>query len=101
MMVLVRASPGQEREATPPSVALLMTDLESLVVGTCKMMPQGTLTYLLNCNHNNKVLNRTILTQILPYLQHLASSRIDKTLPQMIKMCYLIQGIIVKSKERK
>ena len=66
MLVLVRASPGQEREATPPSVALLMTDLESLVVGTCIMMPLGTLTYLLNRNHNNKVLNRTILTQILP-----------------------------------
>src|ERR1700676_1354489 len=32
MMVLVRASLGQERGATPPSVALPMNDLESLVM---------------------------------------------------------------------
>jgi hypothetical protein len=58
--VLIRASPGQEKGATPPSVAFLRTDLESLVMGICPIMTLGAYSLLLNHVYN-KVINRTLL----------------------------------------
>jgi len=100
MMVLVRASPGLERGATLPSVALPMTDLKSLVVGTCILVLQCTHNQLLNRNHN-KVPNRTLPAQMLVLTLCLIPNKMDQVPLHLITMYHHKQKLVRKHNKRK
>src|ERR1700728_1566753 len=85
-MVLACASPGQEKGATPPSVALLRTDLERLVMGICLIVSQDTHKHLLN--HKVNTLNHKCPALMLVSQESLAPNKMSLLTVHIIQIPY-------------